>query len=116
MTVQLSAFQKAKRTMIDNKNELEGPFSSLLSKTRQNLDEPPNDEELEAYYQGKLSPLERERIQDLLAACPRAAKRLLDLMAYPGDPEDPDYLTDEQLEADWKKLQRHIKSDRKTKR
>ena len=89
------------------KSDWQSVNRELLAEQRRRLGDPPTAEEIEAYTQGKLSPVEEERVRDLLACYPELARTLV--APFPDDepqPGDPDYVTDAQLAERWAALQR----------
>lgn len=80
----------------------------MLAEARQKLGAPPTAEELLAYSRGELPPDEEERVRALLVCYPDLARTLL----CPGEDEIVPELTQEQIAADWKSLQKKIHGTR----
>lgn len=87
------------------KSDWERAYQEILDRARDRVGEPPTPQQLVAYHEGRLSPDEEERIRELLAYYPALAEALQD---DDGDDEPP-LLTNEELEADWRSLQRKMK-------
>lgn len=72
--------------------------------------EPPSNEELLAYSRGELSAEEEARVRERLIAYPELVRALAEPFPREGaEPGDPDYLSDEQFEADWAAMQRKMR-------
>jgi hypothetical protein len=81
-----------------------------MAARREELGEPPTPEELLAYRDGRLSPEERDRMEDRLAVWPDAARTLADIAAFPnvepapGTPE----LSDDDITARWQSFRQRL--------
>lgn len=85
-------------------------LKAIMAAKREELGEPPTPEELLAYRDGRLDPVERQRMEARIAVHPDAARALADLAAFPhvepapGTPE----LTDEEIGARWQSFRRRL--------
>jgi hypothetical protein len=86
--------------------------ASLVADARERLGGPPTDDELEAYQAGRLSPSERERVEELLAAYPEFARALA--VPFPEEDEEPGgstELSQAEIDADWRSVEARIRSE-----
>jgi hypothetical protein len=69
-------------------------------------------DELVAYYEGTLSPVDMQRVQDHLLACRECAELVVDLEGL-GDPEfgTGEVIPDESAELVWKNVRQQIRRD-----
>lgn len=83
--------------------DLKRSLETIMARQRDELGGPPTPEVILAYRDGRLSPQERQRMEDRIAVYPDAARALADLAAFPdvepapGAPE----LSPEQIDAGW---------------
>lgn len=87
------------------KSELQAIHGQKLAERRRRLGPPPSNEELFAFMRGELSADDEARVRELLIAYPELARA----MAEPF-PEDGD-LSEAELDAHWKSLQKRIHGD-----
>lgn len=82
---------------MSSRNEWDAALDDYSEQERRRLGDPPTAEQLDRYKRGQLSEEERDRIRAHLAVRPELADSLLN-----------DILTDDEVEADWQKLQRSL--------
>ncbi len=91
-------------------SEVEAVVRTLVREGRQRIGDPPSVEELMAYHRNELSEQEADQMQERLAHYPDSVCLLDALASYPyeGEPGDPEYLSDEELEQAWEAVQDHL--------
>lgn len=92
------------------KTDWQAAYRDVVREGRQRLGDPPTYEELQAYFEGELLEERASRVRELLACYPELVKVLAQPFPFPyeGKPGDPDFLTDEELDQDWKALQERV--------
>lgn len=95
---------------MSGQDDLQSSLKAIMAARREGLGEPPTPEELLAYRDGRLSPPERDRMEDRLAVWPDAARTLADIAAFPnvepapGTPE----LSDDDITARWQSFRQRL--------
>lgn len=91
-----------------NKSDWKAAHRDLLAKGRQRH-EPPDTDELLAWSRGELSEEEAARIRESLLYHPELARALEEPFPSPDAmAESPEALTNDELDEDWGRLQRHL--------
>lgn len=88
-----------------SKSDWTAVHQQLLAEGRERLGEPPTEEQLLAYRRGELHGEEEARVRELLVYYPELARTLDNPSSAEVKPGDADYLSDEELAADWAALQ-----------
>lgn len=94
------------------KSDLKAVFDQMTAEERQKLPEPPTVEEMLAYRRGDLSGEDEARVREMLICYPELLRALSTPLPDDAGPEDPDYLSEEQLDRRWDSLQQHIHGSR----
>lgn len=87
------------------KSELQAIHGQKLAERRRRLGPPPSNEELFAFMRGELSPDDEARVRELLIAYPELARAMAEPFPEEGD------LSEAELDAHWRSLQKRIHSD-----
>lgn len=92
------------------RSDWEAAYRELITEGRRGLGEPPTEEQLLAYSRNELDGKEAERVQEYLSFHPEIARALVSPFPSPEEirPGDPDYLSGEILEEDWKAIQARL--------
>lgn len=88
------------------KSDLEAVHEEMMAEERRRLGAPPSVDDMLAYSRGELSPADEERVRALLVCYPELARALA--TPFPTDdakPDDPDYVSDEEVSKQWEALQ-----------
>ncbi len=85
-------------------------YRKLIAEGRRKLGEPPTEEQFLSYSRNGLGSEEAARVQEYLSFHPEIARALVLPFPSPEEsrPGDPDYLSDEMLEEDWKAIQARL--------
>ncbi|MBV8515976.1 MAG: hypothetical protein JO197_01110 [Acidobacteria bacterium] len=96
------------------KAELQAIHGQVQAERRRLL-APPTNEELFAFMRGELKPEEEARVRELLIAYPELVRAMTE--PFPVDdarPGDPGYLSESDLDVQWRSLQTRIHGDAST--
>jgi hypothetical protein len=90
-----------------DRNDWDEAFREVIVAARAKAGAPPTDEELLAYSRGELPEAAAARTREHLALHPELIRPLLETIPdlYRGELGDPDYLSDDQMEEDWARLE-----------
>lgn len=92
------------------KSDWAAAYRELIVEGRQRLDEPPEEEQLLAYFRGELSEEETARVREILVYYPELVRALEQPFSVPfeGKPGDAEVLSDEEMAQDWESLQARL--------
>ena len=88
-------------------NDWDEAFREVIVAARSGAGAPPSDDELLAYSHGELPEAAAARVREYLVLHPELVRPLVEPIPelYRGEPGDPDYLSDDQMEEDWARLE-----------
>ncbi len=91
-------------------DELKAAARAVMAARRERLGDPPTPERLLAYKDGLLDDVERQEVEEKIAAFPEAARALADLEAFPDvdAAEGVEEISDEELAAHWLRFHERI--------
>lgn len=91
------------------KSDWQSTHQQMMKEGRAKLGDPPTAEEMLAYTRGELSPVEEERIRELLVCYPELARTLAEPFPTEGaEPGDPDFMSEQEFAKHWTSLQNRM--------
>jgi hypothetical protein len=93
------------------RDEVAAAVRAMIEEGRSEVGPEPTTEELLAYHHGELPPDEVDRMEERLANYPEAARLLAAFTGEGAQPEDSDFVSDDEVETAWRSFRTRVDRD-----